>query len=251
MERTLLNRSADMYQPNLSVDCVILGFDDGKLKILLNKLNFADRWMLPGGFIFKDENIDDAAQRILTFRTGLESVYLTQFYTFGDVSRTNIEENRKLVAGFSKIADNDYEWMLQRFVTVGYYAFVSFDKVHLSSLHDEKIEWANVNELPRLYSDHNEIVNKAIHSIRMKLGYVPIGAELLPEKFTMSELRAIYETIIGKKLDRRNFQRKMLLSEIVLPIDEVSKKKGVKSAALFIINKQKQEECLNNETSFF
>lgn len=243
-KKILLTNNGE-FLPSVSVDCVIFGFHEGVLKILLNKFNTHKKWMLPGGFVYVNEDVDSAVYRLLRERTGLQKVYLTQFYLFGDCDRTNIEENKQI------LKDNDWDsdaahWFAQRFVSVGYYAFVDFTKVNIKKKKDEEVEWVDINDVPELYSDHNKIIKKALEIMRVQLGYIPIGYELLPEKFTMSELRVIYETILGQSIDRRNFQRKLISSGLVIQLDEVSKKWGVKTTTLFSFNKEKYAELLKS-----
>ncbi len=245
--------SAESFCPGISLDCVILGFHDGNLKVLLNKYACYTKWMLPGGFIYKDEHVDDAAVRTLVSRTGLSDVYLRQFYLFGDVSRTSIEENEDMLIrqGFGKEDLTVSNWFLQRFLSVGYYAFVEYAKVKVQSSIEEDIAWFDLDNLPQLYADHNHIISKALSTIRSRLSSLPIGYELLPEKFTLTELRIIYETIMGSKLDRRNFQRKILSTGMVVKLDEVYKKWGQKSSALYSFDKVKYQDALKNGIPIF
>lgn len=241
-EFDLLGLSNDAILPGLSVDCVVLGFHEGALKVLLNKLSVNEKWMLPGGFIRSDEDIDDAAYRILNLRTGLEDIYLRQFYTFGKKDRTSKEEDSKILSIMDPEKDIDNHWFTKRFATVGYYAFVKYDEYEVkATLHDDEVEWVDIKKVPRLYADHNKIINKALETIRMLIGYVPIGYELLPEKFTMPELRIIYETIIGKELDRRNFQRKMLSAGYINRLNETRKSGAHKAPRLYSFDKMKYD----------
>lgn len=249
----ILFEKAESFLPSVSIDCIVFGFHEGSLKILLNKFYTYHQWMLPGGFVFKNESVDDAAYRILKERTSLNKIYLKQFHLFGDKDRINLKQNENILLknNISITENGKPHWLLQRFISVGYYAFVEHSKVNLSEKTDEEIGWFDLENLPDLYSDHNNIVEKAISTIRMQLGYLPIGYELLPEKFTMTELRIIYETISGKKLDRRNFQRKMLSSRLIEKLDEVFKKKGIKSTTLFSFNKKSLNQALENGMPFF
>ena len=240
------DRGNHIYLPNLSVDCVIFGFHNGVLKILLNKLTTHNEWMLPGGFIRMDEDVDMAAYRVLKSRTGLEKVYLKQFYLFGDRQRTNIEENKQMLEE-NNISEEDAKWFLQRFATLGYYAFIDYASASISNQPYEETEWFNIDEIPQLYSDHNKIINKAITTIRTQIERVPLGFELLPEKFTASELRSIYETILNKKLDRRNFQKKILSTGLIYKLEEVSKKWGIKSTTLFAYDREKYMKAREND----
>lgn len=254
--KDLLHISAEAFHPGLSIDCVIFGFHDGNMKVLLNKFKSYTMWMLPGGFVYKEEDIHVAANRILTTRTGLdsfESLYLQQFYTFGDVARTNMQENKEMLLRNDFMKEDksiEEHWLMQRFVSIGYYALVEYSKVNIKTNIDEEIAWFDLDEIPQLYSDHNQIIEKALSTIRVNLAVLPIGYELLPEKFTMTELRIIYETILKTKLDRRNFQRKMLATGYIYKLEEVSKKFGVKTSALFSFDKKKYEEALHEGFTF-
>jgi 8-oxo-dGTP diphosphatase len=246
---TVIKGDGQEFCPSLSVDCVILGFHEGTLKILLNKFKNHTKWMLPGGFVFKTENVDAAAYRVLKHRTGLDNIYLRQFHLFGDYDRTKIDENEQMMKENNVEADAQH-WFLQRFVSVGYYALVEYSKVHITTDADsEDIAWFHFDEIPQLYSDHNKIIDKALATIRQQIDYIPFGFELLPDKFALSELRIIYETLIGKQLDRRNFQRKILSLGLINKLDEVRKKWGYRSATLYEFDKEKYDEALDKGTS--
>ncbi|MDR0864934.1 MAG: NUDIX domain-containing protein [Candidatus Symbiothrix sp.] len=238
--QNVLETDADALLPGISVDCVIFGFHNGTLMVLLNKFSSFHKWTLPGGFVLKEENVEEAAHRILEKRTGLKNLYLHQFYTFGDVSRTG-----------SDIEFPTGHWLIQRFVSIGYYAFVEYSKVRIYTSSEEDLEWFAINKVPQLYADHNSIIEKAIAGIRKQINIVPIGYNLLPEKFTLTELRLIYEAILGKELDRRNFQRKILSTGLINRLDEVQKKIGLKPTTMFAFNKEKYREALKNGTPLF
>jgi hypothetical protein len=231
-----------VYQQGVSVDCVVFGFHDRMLKVLLTKFNFFHKWMLPVGFIMKDEDMDAAAYRVLKKRTGLDNIYLYQFHTFGSTVRPNLKEHRDIMAKMG--LKDDRHWIAQRFISIGYCALVEYSKVHIRPNINEEIRWFNINEIPSLYSDHNNIVEKALSTIRTQIEIRPIGYKLLPEKFPLSELRIIYETILGQELDRRNFQRKILSSGYLTKLDEVHVKIGQKPTTLFAFDKEKCEEAL-------
>jgi hypothetical protein len=253
LDKNLVLAQANDYCPGISLDCVILGFHEGKLKVLLNKFSTYTKWMLPGGFIYKDEHVDAAATRTLASRTGLSNVYLRQFYFFGDVSRTNLDENKDMLArqGFAKDDKEVSKWFLQRFFSIGYYAFVEYGKVKVHSNMDEDVAWFNLSDIPSLYTDHNIIIDKAITTIRSQLNSIPVGYELLPEKFTLTQLRTIYETILDAKLDRRNFQRKILSAGLVCKLSEVYKKWGQKSSILYSFDKNKYHAAIKNGIPVF
>lgn len=250
---SMLYLDAKEILQGVSVDCVIFGFHNGKMKILLNRFESHNQFMLPGGFIYYDENVEDAAHRILKNRTGLDRIYLQQFYLFGDRNRTSIKENEGLLheENIPLEQENKKHWLLQRFVSVGYYAFVDYEKVNVYAPEKEFIDWFDVESIPELYSDHNRIIEKAISVIRSQLRDLPIGYELLPEKFTISDLRIIYETILGKEIDRRNFQRNILSKGFIIKLEEVSKRWGVKTTSLYSFDKEKYEEARVNGFSFF
>ncbi|MDR1584142.1 MAG: NUDIX hydrolase [Prevotellaceae bacterium] len=239
----LINEEA-IYQQGFSVDCVVFGFHDRMLKVLLSKFNFFHKWMLPVGFIMKDEDMDVAAYRILKAKTGLDNIYMYQFHTFGSPVRPNIKEHRDFMTKMG-LKDNDH-WLTQRFVSTGYYALVEYSKVNIQISANEEVRWFNIYEIPLLYSDHNNIIGKALSTLRTQLPVIPVGYKLLPEKFPLSELRIIYEIILGKELDRRNFQRKILSTGYLIKLDEIHKKAGQKPTTLFSFDKQKCDEILQS-----
>ena len=246
LKNFLTEKNEDTHLAGISVDCVIFGFHDGVLKILLNKLANHDKWMLPGGFVRINESVDSAACRVLKFRTGLNEIYLKQFHLFGNEQRTNIEENKQMLVE-NNVSIEDGKWFLQRFASMGYYAFIDYSSAKVQSQVHEITEWFAIDDVPKLYSDHNTIVTKAITTIRNQAGRIPVGFALLPEKFTASELRTIYETILDQKLDRRNFQKKMLSTGLIYKLDEISKKWGVKGTTLFSFDKEKYMVAIEND----
>lgn len=203
------------YLPHIAYDSVVFGFSKGKLKILLMEYHATGWFALPGGFVKKDENLDDAVLRGLRERTGISDIYLEQFHTFGSMSRFQPSVMKTILEANGYVLSNDY-WLLDRFMTIAYYALMDYEKVTLNpdSLSDS-MAWYDVNELPVLILDHREIVDKALQTLRFNLDRKLIGGNLLPEKFTMNELQAVYEAILGEKLRRTSFQRKMLSLEIL------------------------------------
>ena len=239
----VLAQPNETFLDSISVDCVVLAFHQGGLKVLLNKFKISDKWMLPGGFVHIDENVDDAADRIIKARVGLDNLYLKQFHLFGNCDRTRKDESLKMLDSWGISPENGH-WFLKRFVSMGYYVLVEYDKVTVSA--DENIEdvaWFPLEKLPPLYADHGAIVDKAIKTIRVQIGIIPIGYKLLPEKFTMPELRLIYEEILGVELDRRNFQRKMLSVGLIKRLDEKRKNGAHKAPYLYSFNKERYEEA--------
>ncbi len=188
---------------HVSVDCVIFGFHDGQLKVLLLKMKGGSQWCLPGGFVKKTESVDDSAIRTLRERTGLDRIYLQQFHAFG-------HPNRDKHKPFS-VPRYAGSWIAERFITVGYYALVEFSKVKpKADAFSDECRWWDVDTCPRLIYDHNLIMTEALKALRTSLSAHPVGFNLLPRKFTMPDLQKLYETILGRPLDRRNFQKKML-----------------------------------------
>ncbi|MFV5690134.1 NUDIX hydrolase [Flavobacterium sp. ZT3R25] len=236
----------DEYQPGLSIDCVIFGFHDNQLKVLLIKTNYSDKWALPGGFIPVHEDIDQAAVTILHGRTGLEGIFLRQFSTFGTVKRNeNHFSNR--VLDFYGIPSEEGKWYTNRFVTVGYYALVDFlQAVPQPEGKNEIVEWIDHNAVPDLILDHKEILDKALETLRMELNLMPVGYNLLPEKFTIPQLQKLYETILGRKLDRRNFLRKITAIGILIKLDEKKSNVAHKAPNLYSFDKDKYEEVVKN-----
>lgn len=234
------------YQAGLSIDCVIFGFHDNQLKVLLIKTPYENKWSLPGGFVPIDEDIDDAAVRVLKIRTGVEGIFLRQFATFGKVKR-NDKHFGNAILDHLKIPREEGKWLSQRFVTVGYYALVDFlQTVPQQSKKEELIEWVDHKEVPELILDHKEILDKALITLRNELNLIPVGYNLLPEKFTIPELQKLYETILDRKLDRRNFLRKITNIGILNKLDEKKSNVAHKAPNLYTFDKEKYDEVLKN-----
>lgn len=214
-----LNFSTQQFLNHISLDCVVFGFHDNQLKVLLLRMKFTKEWALPGGFVHENESLETAANRVLKERTGLDNIFLKQFEVFSDPQRSKTNPAVQDLIDSGK--DPDHEWFNQRFISVGFYALLDFSKVEPQ--HDDFSDlctWKPLNEISHLMLDHNQILEKALEKLRMQLNYQPIGYNLLPAKFTMPELQKLYETILGKELDRRNFQRKMLSYNILNRLDE-------------------------------
>ncbi len=237
------------FLPHLSIDCVIFGFHSGELKVLLLKWKHLDAWSLPGGYIRREESIADAARRVLRDRTGLDNIYLQQFHTFGGVNRGE----RMMQELFSRLALPVPEdpWFLERVVSIGFYALVDFSRTTpMPDFFSEACRWWDIRELPQLILDHNEIARRALRALRAELAYRPAGRNLLPEKFTMPELQKLYETLLGRPLDRRNFQRKILSLGIVERLEKRSTGGAHRSPYLYRFNAGKYNEALGEDGSF-
>lgn len=239
-KRILEEKSPDYWNifiPNLSVDCVVFGFHNNQLKVLVIKIKEKEVWQLPGSYVLKTENLNEAANRILFERTGASNIYLQQFSIFSDLNR-----NQGL---FDELSDAI--WFKQRFITVGFYALVDFSQVNLvEDEFSEVCEWKSLDELPELMMDHRKILDKALGTLRRQLNYKPIGYSLLPEKFTMPELQKLYEIILDKKLNRGNFYRKMLRYDILEKLNESRKGGAHKAPDLYRFDVDKYQSALKN-----
>lgn len=197
------------FLPHIAYDSVVFGFSGVKLKILLMEYHQTGFFALPGGFVKKNESLDFAVQRGLQERTGLDQVYLEQFYTFGSMDRFQPDVMRSimLAQGF----ESTQHWLFERFVSVGYYALINYKAVNLQldNLSDS-IGWYELEELPELILDHRFIIEKALNHLRTHLDHKLLSVNLLPELFTMKELQCVYESILGDQVNRANFQRKIL-----------------------------------------
>ena len=236
--------------PNISVDCVIFGFDFEKLNVVLVAREFDDPvtgeiiirdFTLAGYHIFEDEDLDNAAYRILKDRTGLENLYLEQFATFGKIDRVAKEKDQlwlKLIAqGFA-----------DRVLTVGYFALIDSTQVKLFS-NEFKIQWFPVDEVVKmdLAFDHQEKFQKALETLRYKVRSVPIAFELLPEHFTLTQLQKLYEAITGNSIDKRNFRKKKLQMPFIVPLKKKQEWVSHRPARLFRFNREIFDKTRNEK----
>ena len=204
------------FLKHIAYDSVVFGFSGQKLKILIMKYHNTGLFALPGGFVRMDENLNDAVRRGLNERTGLENIYLEQFYTFGDVARYKPEVMETILLANNKTIGN-LDWLLERFISIAYYALINYEKVvPTPDALSDSCEWYDVDSLPNLMLDHQEIVNKALQTLRLNLDKKLVGMNLLPNLFTMKELQSVYEAILGEKLHRGTFQRKILGLNILI-----------------------------------
>jgi 8-oxo-dGTP diphosphatase len=216
----------------LTVDCVVFGFDEGELKVLLIKRAldpFKGKWALPGGFVHVDETLDDAARRELEEEAGLKDVFLEQLYTFGAVGRDPRE----------------------RVVSVAYYALVKLAAHETRAATDAAdAQWFPISELPNLAFDHAEILAAALLRLQGKVRYQPIGFELLPQKFTLSELQHLYEAVLETELDKRNFRKKVLGFGLLVPLKETQMAGRHRPAQLFRFDAAKYEKLKKRGFNF-
>ena len=198
------------YMPGLAIDCVIFGYHGNQLKILLLEYKETGVFALPGGFIGVDEDMNSAARRILADRTTLKNIYLEQFHTFGDISRHDPAPLRAIIKAKQMSVTKDH-WLLARFVTTGYYALVDFEEtVPVPDPLSDNCSWYDLKKLPRLMLDHNAIVKKALQTLRSNIDRKTWTEPLLPKAFTMNDLQRLYETVLGERINRTAFHRKML-----------------------------------------
>ena len=202
-------------RPCLTVDVVVFGLDEGDLKVLLIQRAqepFAGRWALPGGFVRLDETLDAAARRELEEEAGVALAYLEQLYTFGDVKRDPRD----------------------RVVTVAYYALVKLREHEPKAATDARnAAWFPLSDVPRLAFDHERILDTALRRLQAKVRYQPIGFELLPEKFTLTQLQKLYETVLERPLDKRNFRKKLLKLGVLEELDEIEQDVAHRAARLY------------------
>ena len=208
--------------PAVTTDCVIFGFDGERLQVLLVERGiepYKGRWAFPGGFLKMDEMAEEGALRELREETGLERAYIQQFHTFSDPHRDPRE----------------------RVITIAYYALVKIQEVHGGD-DAASARWFPLSEIPSLAFDHDYILRMATQRLREEIHFQPVGFELLPEKFTLKELQALYEAILGISFDRRNFAKKMLHLEILTELDETIWPTPKREAKLYRFNPDKYEE---------
>ena len=219
-------------RPALTVDCVVFGLDDNDLKVLFIQRQlepFIHCWALPGGFVRMDETSDDGALRELEEETGISKVYLEQLYTFSDINRDP----------------------RGRVVTVAYYALAKLSDHRIRAATDaENVAWFSVDDPPRLAFDHAKILDMAMQRLRNKVRYAPIGFELLPPKFTLSQLQRLYEIVLTKKLDKRNFRKKILSMELLIETDERETGVAHRAARLYRFDKRKYRKLAKQGFNF-
>lgn len=248
-----LREYLELTLKEVSIDCVIFGFHEGELKVLLLKWKGTESWSLPGGRIFLEESVNGAVVRILNERTGLKEIFLQQFYTFGDSNRYKNNTEEILIEKLEWLFGKDFydEKYMKRNVSIGYMALVEFEQaIPTPDWYTDECKWWEISAIPELLFDHNEMVEMALKAIRRQLSYQPIGYNLLPEKFTMPELQRLYETILGKQLDRRNFQKLMLSYDILEKLPEKRTGGAFKAPFLYRFDKEKYDRAMKEEILF-
>jgi 8-oxo-dGTP diphosphatase len=215
-------------RPSVTVDCILFGFDEGELKVLLIQRGnepYRGMWALPGGFldVDTDPSLEHAAKRELEEETGLTDVFMEQLFTFGDTGRDP----------------------RGRVVSIAYYALIKLaDYQRISAGTDAAhVRWFGLSEVPYdLAFDHEKILAMAIERLKGKVRYQPLGFELLPEKFTLSQLQHLYEAVLAMPLDKRNFRKKILKMNLLLPLNEKQKGVAHRAAQLYQFDKKRYEE---------
>lgn len=219
-------------RPALSVDCVVFGVDDAALKVLLIRRGLAPSrgsWALPGGFVRMDETLEEAARRELLEESGLGQVFLEQLYTFGELDRDPRE----------------------RVVSVAYYALVKLSEHTVRAATDASAAaWFAVSDLPSLAFDHSRIVQVGLERLRNKVRYEPIGFELLPKKFTLSQLQGLYELVLERALDKRNFRKRVLGMELLIETEEMQKDVAHRAARLYRFDERKYRKLKKSGFNF-
>ena len=213
---------------NLSVDCSVFGFENGSLELLLIKRKrnpFKGSWALPGGFVQHSETLDQAAVRILEETSNVKNIYLEQVHTFSSIDR----------------------FPTRRVITVAYFALIDPEKHFLKpGVDTTDVKWIKINDNIELPFDHNDIFAKSLVQLRESIRYKPIGFELLPKKFSLTQLQNLYECILDRKLDKRNFRKKILGLNMLIPLNDFQKGVSHRAARLFkfdsgLYNKLKQK----------
>ena len=239
------------WMPGISIDCVIMGYHDQALSVLILKWKGLDKWSLPGGFIKKDEDLSAAAARVLEERTGLTLSILRQFETFGKQDRNEIQYSLDLLAQLGIDEPTIHEWFYQRFITVGFLALVDQKSCQLQpDFLSESCEWYPIHNIPELIFDHNEIVNSAREYLKIQLNHLPVGKSLLDEKFTMKDLQVLYETILDTPLDRANFQKRILKLGILNRHEKHMTGGAHKAPYLYSFNEDAYHQAVENGIGF-
>lgn len=220
-------------RPALTVDCIVFGLDaQQELKVMLIQRDippFEGYWAIPGGFVRMDETLDQAALRELQEETGIHDLFLEQLYTFGDINRDPRD----------------------RTITVAYYALINLVEQEIFAATDARAaNWFRISEIPKLAFDHDQILQTAIARLRGKIRYEPIGFELLPKKFTLTQLQKLYEIVLDRQLDKRNFRKKILNMDLLIDTNELETGVSHRAAKLYRFDENKYLELKQNGFNF-
>lgn len=223
--------SAAFYQNEVqfyvAVDCIILGFNNRELKVLLHKRKFEplkNQWSLMGGFVRSGESLNEAAQRVLTDCTGIDNLFMEQVGAYGDVTRD----------------------LGERVISVAYYALVNLNDFNPDLLKEYNATWTRLSEIPQLIFDHEHMIKDTLSRLKRKAATRPVGFNLLPEKFTLPQLQNLYEAIYQTTLDKRNFRKKLNSMDILEKLEEKDKSSSKRGAFYYMFNKEKYDKLLED-----
>ena len=207
----------------VSVDCIVFGFDEGELRVLMGKRKMdpgRGLWSLYGGFVDANESVDDAAKRVLYGLTGLKDLYMKQVGAYGDVDRDPGA----------------------RVVSISYYSMRNVADYDQAQQQEHDVAWVNIEQLPEMYSDHRKMVLKARRMMQEKISHEPIGFNLLPELFTLSQLQQVYEAVNGEEVDKRNFRKRIKEMDFIEKTDQIDKLTSKRGAYLYRFNEKAYKE---------
>lgn len=210
----------------MAVDCIIFGFDDNKLKILIGRRKMnpgRGEWSLYGGFVRNNESVDEAADRTLFELTGMRNVYMRQVGAFGSVDRDPGE----------------------RVVSIAYYALINVSNYDDKLRQEHEVEWVDIEQMPKMFSDHNDMVLKARRLMKQKIKTQPISFQLLPQLFTLTQLQRLYEAVNGEEVDKRNFRKRIKEMDFIEKTELIDKASSKRGAALYRFNKNAYKEDPN------
>lgn len=216
---------------HVAVDCIIFGFDQGELKLLIHKRRFEPakgQWSLFGGFVKENESLDEAANRVLFELAGLDHIYMEELKSYGKVDRDPAT----------------------RVISVAYYALIPAKKYTEAISNNHGATWVSLNELPELIMDHKLMVDKGLRRLKRRASTQPLGFELLPREFTMPQLQALYEAIYQSALDKRNFRKKILSMDVLIKLNEKDMSGSRKGAFLYRFDKKKYQKLVDGGDIF-
>ncbi|MEP7107196.1 MAG: NUDIX domain-containing protein [Ferruginibacter sp.] len=239
--------NSEQYLKNVAVDNIIFGYHNKELKVLLQRPAGFNKWTVTGGHIKKTESIEEAADRIAFMRTGLKNLFLQQFHSFGSPQR--VEDNEFTAEWLGSRVGIDVpsdHWIFDYFVAIGFYTLTEFSLVCINRGPIEDTQWWPVSQLPALLFDHKEMIAEALKALRLHIYHYPVGYELLPEKFTLPEIHNLYETILDKSLDSRNFSRRLLATKIIRKLNETRSIGAHRSPFLYQFDRENYNTALKN-----
>lgn len=227
-----MSHTSKLIIKNISIDCTVFGFENNNLELLLIKRKRNPKkgsWALPGGFVLKSETLDEAAVRILEETSNVKNIYLEQVHTFSDIER----------------------FPSRRVISVGYFALVNPERHFLKpGVDTTDVLWKKISEKENLPFDHDAILLRSLNQLKQRIRYKPIGFELLPKKFSLTQLQNLYECILDEKLDKRNFRKKILSLKMLIPLNEYQKNVSHRAARLYRFDSRAYKMLKSNGFSF-